>query len=443
MTEKKNKKPVYKKRTTTAKKKTGSTTKKSASSTQKSASRSRAMEQGEEWVQSRKRETKETNKKHKALRIASIVVCVVAVLALLVVAGGMMIIRHYYGLTNHVKDDDVSTMDFSNADEMFKDDQDAFYSREDVTDENGNVIGTTYETIDMDNLSDEERASIEASIAAEMSAAADQASAAQEVPIVSSGDVYNLLLIGVDLRAGQNWNGNSDTMILVSINSSKKQIYLTSFMRDLYANIPGVGTYKLNRSYALGGGPLLVQTIEENYRIKIDNYAWVDFYAMIDIIDALGGINLEVSAEEARVANNYIKEMCRGIGLDPSSYYISGGGTIHLNGMQAVAYARIRYVGNADFGRTERQRKVLSQMFTVLQSKSISEINAFLNTVLPKVTHNISADRVTNLILNAPSYLGYSLNSQRVPFDGAYSYVGEMLMPDFQYTIDMLRNTIY
>lgn len=412
---------------------------------QSTASKSTARQQGEEWAAKNiKRKKKAASKRRKALRIAGIVVCVCAVLALLTVAAGLMIIRHYYGLTNHVKDDDVSTMDFANAQDILKDDKNIFYSREDITDADGNVIGTTYETVNMDELSEEERASIEASIAAEMSAAAEQQSSAVEaVPIISSGDVYNLLLIGVDLRAGQNWNGNSDTMILVSINSRTKKIYMTSFMRDLYANIPGVGAYKLNRAYALGGGPLLVQTIEENYRIKIDNYAWVDFYALINIIDSIGGINMDVSAEEARVANNYIAEMCRGAGLDPASYYISGGNTIHLNGMQAVAYARIRYVGNADFGRTERQRKVLAQMFAILQTKSISEVNAFLNAALPNVTHNISADRVTNLILNAPTYLGYSLESQRVPFDGAYTYAGEMLLPDFEYTINTLKNNIY
>lgn len=426
MAEKK-KKTVYKKQ------------KKSASS------QNTAMEQGEQWVtEKRKSKKKKTSKTHKALRIAGIAVCVCAVLALLVVAAGLLAIRHYYNLTNHVNDDDVSIIDISNAGDILKNDDDIFYRPEDVTDEEGNVVGTTYETVNMSDLSEEERASIASSIAADMSAAEQQqASVAEAIPITSSGDVYNLLLIGVDLRAGQNWNGNSDTMILVSVNSRTKKIYMTSFMRDLYANIPGVGAYKLNRSYALGGGPLLVQTIEENYRIKIDNYAWVDFYSLINIIDSIGGINMDVSAEEASVANNYISEMCRGVGLDPASYYISGGGTIHLNGMQAVAYARIRYVGNADFGRTERQRKVLAQIFATLQTKSVSEVNAFLNAALPNVTHNISADRVTSLILNAPAYLGYTLESQRVPFDGTYSYVGEMLLPDFEYTINVLKSTIY
>ena len=404
-----------------------------------------AEEEGKMWADDKLNEaaSKELKKK-RTIRIAVIAVCAVAVLVLLLVGVGYALISHYYGLTKYVEDDDVSTMDIEEASALFSEDGDSYYRMVEETDEDGNVIGTAYETVNLDDLSDEERESIEASIAADLAEAeAAQSSAAEEIPIKSSGDVYNLLLVGVDLRAGSNWNGNSDTMILVSINSAKKTIYMTSFMRDLYANIPGVGAYKLNRAYALGGGPLLIQTLEDNYRISIDNYAWVDFYDMIDIIDLIGGLDIDISSDEVRVANNYIAEMASGVGLDANSYYISGSGTLHLNGMQTVAYARIRYVGNADFGRTQRQRDVLTKMFEKLKGMSLTEVNTFLNSALPYVTHNIPSDTVTNLILNVASYLNYDLVSQRVPFDGYYTYSGEMLVPDFEYTINMLQSTIY
>lgn len=410
----------------------------------KKAQHPTTQEQGREWAAERRRKKKKISKKHKAIRIAGIVVCVFAVLVLLIVVAGYMMIRHYHNISDYIDDDEVSTMNIADVESLAPDDDHVYYHPVDQTDEEGNVIGTTYETIDMNGLSEEEQAMLESSIQAELNAAEQQQSSVSDtIPIASSGDVYNLLLIGVDLRAGENWNGNSDSMILISINSRTKKIYMTSFMRDLYANIPGVGTYKLNRAHAVGGGPLLVQTIEQNYRIHIDNYARVTFYSLIEIIDSIGGISMNVSAEEARVANNYIAEMCRGEGRDPSAYYISGSGVMHLNGMQAVAYSRIRYVGNADFGRTERQRKVLTQLFATLQTRSVTEINTFLNAALPKVTHNISTDQVTNLFLNVPSYLGYELVSLRVPFDGAYSYVGEMLLPNFEYTINVLKTTIY
>jgi LCP family protein required for cell wall assembly len=316
------------------------------------------------------------------------------------------------------------------------------YILQDETDEYGNVIGSNYTNVDQDSLTPEELASIQASIEEQMNQVNQQQSASNEIPVAASDHVYNLLLIGVDLRAGQTWNGNSDSMILISINTNTKKIYMTSFMRDLYANIPGVGVAKLNRAHAVGGGPLLMQTIEENFRIHIDNYARVDFYSMIAIIDTIGGLDLNVSADEASVANMYIKEMCKGQGISPDPYYLSGGGTIHLNGMQAVAYARIRYVGNADFGRTQRQRTVLSQIFAKLQQNP-SQVTSFLNTVLPLVTHNMTQSTVTSLIVNAPSYLNYTVEQYRVPFDGTYTYAGQMLVPDFNYTIATLQSIIY
>lgn len=388
--------------------------------------------------------SKKKTRRQKVMRGVTIAICVVAVLALIVVAGGWLLISHYYSKMNYVADNDVSIFDPSQLAELDgnTNNSDQIYMQVDETDENGNVIGSTYTQVNIKDLSPEEQASIEESIAQQMEELNQQQSQIAEIPVASSDHVYNLLLIGVDLRAGQNWNGNSDSMILISINTNTHKIYMTSFMRDLYANIPGVGADKLNRAHAVGGGPLLLQTIEENYRVHIDNYASVNFYSLISIIDTLGGIDLDVSAEEATVANKYITEMCAGEGISPSGYYLSGGGTLHLNGMQAVAYSRIRYVGNADFGRTERQRKVLLQMFAKLQSEP-SQVTSFLNTVLPLVTHNMTQSTVTSLIVNAPSYLGYTVETYRVPFDGTYSYAGEMLVPDFSYTISTLQSIIY
>jgi anionic cell wall polymer biosynthesis LytR-Cps2A-Psr (LCP) family protein len=99
-------------------------------------------------------------------------------------------------------------------------------------------------------------------------------------------------------------------------------------------------------------------------------------------------------------------------------------------------------VGNADFGRTQRQRTVLSQIFAKLQQNP-SQVTGFLNTVLPLVTHNMTQSTVTSLIVNAPSYLNYTVEQYRVPFDGTYTYAGQMLVPDFNYTIATLQSIIY
>ncbi len=477
------------------------------------------MEEKEE-----KKEKKKRSRKNKILRRVGIVFACLLALVLVLVGVVYAVFMRYYNMTEYVKDDDVSTIaleDLEN-DTDEDDDSDGFYIYEDVTDADGEVIGQTQVSVDLDSLTDEERESIEARVKEELAGASDEqqealdlvasgqlylpAEEAQEdvltvdkstvydeyevitdedgniislvkdgvtytvvsdngteliitknestdttatdaelvsVDTSSQNSVYNLLLIGTDLRAGQSGYGRSDTMILVSINNSDKEINMISFMRDLYADIPGYGVDKLNRAYKYGGGPLLVQTIEQNYGISIDNYAAVDFYSLVSIIDSIGGVSISVSADEAEVANKYIKSMCNDAGLDPSSYYITGSGQMLLNGMQAVGYCRIRSTGASDYARTQRQRAVLLAMFNTLKTQSVSQINTFLNTALPCVTHNIPSSTVVSLMANAPTYLGYTVNQYRVPFDGAYSYSGEIIVPDFSYTISMLNSIIY
>ena len=187
-------------------------------------------------------------------------------------------------------------------------------------------------------------------------------------------------------------------MILMSLNYEKKQISMISLMRDTYVNIPGIGMRKLNAAHANGAGPLLLETVTQNYKVQVDRYVSVDFNSMIDIIDKLGGVELTLSDDEVRVANNYITEMCNLRKLDPNSYYFIKGGTKTCSGIQAVAYARIRYVGNADYQRTERQRTVLTKMMEKIKDMSLPELYSFAEDVLPLVTHNIPEDEMWSLL---------------------------------------------
>jgi LCP family protein required for cell wall assembly len=186
-----------------------------------------------------------------------------------------------------------------------------------------------------------------------------------------------------------------------------------------------------------------VQTIEELYKINIDNYATVNFYDMIKIIDALGGLDIDVTDEEAAVANQYyVPYLAKETGVDAADYQLTGG-TVHLNGLQAVAFSRIRYTEGSDYARTERQRKVLSLMFDKVGKLSLSDLNAFLDVALPCVTHNIDEATMATLLASAPGYLSYTLVTNRVPYDGYFYEWNEMLVPDFEYTINMLHSQIY
>ncbi len=254
---------------------------------------------------------------------------------------------------------------------------------------------------------------------------------------------YNLLLIGVD-RRNSSWNGNSDVMMLVTVNYDRKTIYLTSFLRDLYANIPGVGIKKLNASCAYGGAPLCVETIKSNYGVMIDNYAMVDFNAMIDIVDILGGVDLELDDEEVKIANDYIKSMCKANGVEFEDHRIAESGLQHLDGYQAVGYARNRYSGGTyDFGRTERQRKVVMSIFNKMKGSSLSTLTSLAQNVLPYVTHNVEESKVLSLLSQLPDCLNYSVEQQHIPYSGMYHSENEILIPDMEATISKLLDTIY
>ena len=267
-------------------------------------------------------------------------------------------------------------------------------------------------------------------------------SAIQQASAEQIEGTYNLLLIGVD-RRNDDWYGNSDVMILATINYDQKKLFLTSFMRDLYADIPGFGVMKLNAAHAIGGGPLLVETIETNYGVSIDNYARVDFSAMSGIVDIVGGVDIDVSEAEAKVANSYITEMCKLQEKNYDDYAITGSGMMHLNGMQAVAYSRIRYVGNSDYERTSRQREVLSDMFKKVGTLSLTEMNEVINEILPLVTHNVSQVTMVKLMAQVPELIGFEAVTDRVPYDGLFTSRGGLLVPDMAATAARLQETIY
>lgn len=181
--------------------------------------------------------------------------------------------------------------------------------------------------------------------------------------------VKNVLVIGTDTRDPDEERGRSDSMILVSLNSKTHQIYMTSFMRDAYVDIPGQGSAKLNAAYSYGGPELLMDTIEENFDVHIDDYVMITFAACAAMIDAVGGVELEISDREAEAVNEIlISEVNEIMGDDREDDLLDGGGKLKLDGKQALSYSRIRYVGNADFERTERQRTVMEQVMGKIKS---------------------------------------------------------------------------
>ena len=267
-----------------------------------------------------------------------------------------------------------------------------------------------------------------------------------QTPIMEDKDVFNVLLIGSDTRKSGG-RGRSDAMILISINKKTKTITATSILRDIYLQIPGKKNNRINAAHALGGPDLLMDTIEQNFKLTVDNYASIDFYAFIDIVDGIGGITLDVSEKEIPVINNYVAEINRLNGEDESLDKLTEPGTLLLNGKQALGYARNRYVGNNDFERTARQRRVLEQVFLKTKDLGLLEISSLMNKFLPQVTTNLTQGEIFSMILSLPSYAKYDLQQWSIPVSGSYSNlrIGGMavLGIDFEENIRELQRRVY
>ena len=281
---------------------------------------------------------------------------------------------------------------------------------------------------------------------------------ANSASVISSDNVENILIIGSDSRT-KDENARSDSMILISINKESKQIIQTSFMRDMYVEIPGFGKNKINAAYNNGGPELVMDTIEQNFNIQIDYYIQIDFFSFIDIIDALGGLDIKITDAEARAMINPLGEQNKYLENERGTDYLTKGGKIHMNGNQALAYSRIRHIEGTtgtDFGRTDRQRKVLNMIIDKIKNAGILDINKMLENVLPQITTNMSKSQLYFLSLRAPFILSYERLELRIPYgdedtpaDNRYWEYGNddfgasILVVDFEKNSALLRKTIY
>lgn len=259
--------------------------------------------------------------------------------------------------------------------------------------------------------------------------------------------VINVLLIGNDSRLAGD-DGRSDAMILVSISDKTKTITMTSFLRDMYVEIPGHDGNRLNAAYSYGGAELLMETIELNFGIPIHRYALVNFQAFANLVDAVGGIDLELTNDEVKWINAYLMEYNQLEGKDLATDFLdpSLSGNLHLNGPQALAFTRNRYIGT-DFGRTERQRKVLSAVIKKLPGTVITNGGELSDGLFPNLTTNLKQGECFNLSLNAWKFLDYEMVQQCVPVEGTYSNADirgmAVLQVDFDANRQFLKSTLY
>ncbi|MBE6794185.1 MAG: LytR family transcriptional regulator [Ruminococcaceae bacterium] len=322
----------------------------------------------------RNRRNKSDNKKKKK-RIGTVAVKVIsAVFSLIFLILGVGCI-YLYGLSNSYNYEDVSIK----------------RPVQEITNEVGEVVATEPEILKLDSESGN---------------------------LLSDPYVLNILLFGADQYGDQ---GNSDTMILMSIDNRREKIKLTSFLRDTYISIPGYGSYKLNAAYANGGAALSIQTIESNFGIKIDRYAVVNFETFKEIVDIIGGVDIELTADEIAYINAQIAQ-------NNQSEYLpwdTQEGIVRLNGQQALWHARNRggYVNgtyfymNDDWGRVGRQRAFIDAVIGSVKDASLPELVQIVNSVGPYITTNLKTSEISTLVSGALTYLNYDIEELTMPED--------------------------
>lgn len=259
--------------------------------------------------------------------------------------------------------------------------------------------------------------------------------------------VTNILLIGNDSRENGE-DGRSDAMILLSISNKTKKIYMTSLLRDMYVEIPGYKDNRLNAAYSYGGAELLMETIEQNFDIHISRYVLVNFEAFANLVDAVGGVDLELTGKEVEYVNGYLVEYNILLGRPEGTDYFDdlSGGMVHLNGPQALAYCRNRYIGT-DFGRTERQRKVLTEVIHKLPKGVLTNPKGLIDGLMPNLTTNLTQTECYRLSLMAPKILTYDIIQNSIPIEGTYKDATHRKMSvlevDFEANKKFLQENLY
>jgi len=237
-------------------------------------------------------------------------------------------------------------------------------------------------------------------------------------------DVFNILLLGVD---DINDLGITDTIMLLSVSKAEKKLKLTSLMEDTLVNIPGYRVDKLSVAYALGGTQLMMNTVRQNFGVDVHRFALVNYFTFADAVDILGGVELELTAEDT----GYINDLLQVNG--ESDFLTETEGKINLNGNQALCYVRNcggeingkNYVGD-DFTRGEKQRAFMQAVAKKLSQADATQIRQLAGTILPILNSDLTMEEMQLFVANIYTYLDYTVETSAVPFENGWSYSDDM-----------------
>ena len=241
----------------------------------------------------------------------------------------------------------------------------------------------------------------------------------------------NVALFGLDSRENDLGKGNrSDTIMIASLNRETKEVRLVSVFRDTLLELDDGSFNKANAAYSFGGPEAAVSMLNRNLDMNIEKYVTVNFNALVDVIDALGGLDVTMTAEEVGHMNNYCVETSKVTGKDYDRIDPEEAGTYHLNGVQAVSYSRIRYTAGGDFLRAARQRTILMMIAEKAQDMSLNELNKIADSVFPQVSTNFTLAEMLGYLKDITEYkIGETIGFPEDNTTDTLNEVGSVVIP--------------
>lgn len=256
----------------------------------------------------------------------------------------------------------------------------------------------------------------------------------------------NIALFGIDNRStGKYESGNSDCIMIASINNDTKEVRLISVYRDSFLAVDDDDHLrKLNAAYAKGGPTGAVAALNKNLDLDIKEYVAVDFNAVMEVVDALGGIELDITSKEAETMKIYINAMNEVMGTNGTA--VSGPGLQTVNGIQALAYCRDRYSGGDDYGRTERQRTVISKIVEKAKAASLPTLNKVIDELFPDISTSLSSSEILGLAAGIKDY--ELADTQGWPFqlttERMGGKLGDVVVPtDLETNVNLLHQYLF
>ena len=244
----------------------------------------------------------------------------------------------------------------------------------------------------------------------------------------------NIALFGIDARKDTFSKGyRSDCIMILSLNEQTNEAKITSVYRDTYLNIDDYGLDKVTHAYSYGGAKLALNTLNKNLDLNITEFVAVNFDTVRTVVDSVGGIDIHVDSEEVKYINEYINSLNKIFGTNSKN--INKAGDYTLDGVQALAYSRIRYTEGGDYKRTERMRDVLSLVFEKVKNLSIPELDKLSNEILPHVSTNITSNEIMSMLplvatINITDSFGWPYETSGSMIKGVYYSVPEDLEDD-------------